>query len=86
MTTESPVFGLRALRPLRVRISKVPRPRSSMILSCEEAGFYLVEEQVDDPVDVLLADLDQGVDVFDDLGLGKLFPGHGADPATPSAR
>src|SRR5271169_2573165 len=33
MTTESPVFGLRALRPLRVRISKVPSPRNSMILS-----------------------------------------------------
>src|SRR5271157_3602633 len=46
----------------------------------EEPGLDLLEEQVDDLVDVLLADLDQGEDVFDDFGLGKLFPGHGGGP------
>ena len=60
MTTESPVLGFLALRPLRVRISNVPSPRSSMILSAEQAGLDLVEEQIDDPVDILLARLDQG--------------------------
>ena len=52
----------------------------------QEAAFDLVEEKIDDLVDVLLADLDQGEDVFDYFGLGKLLPGHGADPARLSTR
>ena len=38
--------------------------------------FDLVEEQIYDPVDAFLAHLDQGIDILDDFGLGKLFPGH----------
>jgi hypothetical protein len=46
----------------------------------EKTRLDLVEEEVDDPVDILLADLDRWVDVLDDFGLGKLFPGHCAGP------
>jgi hypothetical protein len=43
--------------------------------------FDLVEKQIYDAVDALLAHLDQGIDILDDFGLGKLFPGHDVDPA-----
>jgi hypothetical protein len=52
----------------------------------EQSCFDLVEEQVYDPVNAFLAHLDQRIDILDDFGLGKFFPGHGVGPTMLSAR
>jgi hypothetical protein len=37
-------------------------------------------------VNAFLAHLDQRIDILDDFGLGKFFPGHGVGPTMLSAR
>ena len=86
MTTVVSGLGIARLPPLARAYLECPEPPKLDDPVREKPRFDLVEEQIDDAVNAFLAHLDQGIDVLDDFGLGKLFPGHGVDPTMPSAR
>jgi hypothetical protein len=79
-------LGVPSLSTLARAYLERPEPPQFNDPIAQKSGFDLIEEQIYDPVDVLLADLDLRVNAFDDLGLGKFFPGHDVGPATLSAR
>ena len=75
-STGEPVRGLRAMRVLRWRILKVPKPRTSMFFCSWSASLIASRKAVDDAGAVLLRDHrpgrpgDLGGDTLDQIGFG----------------
>lgn len=88
VSNDDSVSGLGVPRLPSLARAYLERPKSPKLDDpvSEKSRFDLVEKQIYYPVNAFLAHLYQGVDILDDFGLGKFFPGHGVDPTTPSAR
>ena len=71
-STRSPVFGLRPLRGSRRRSRKLPKPAQLDLLAAVQRVDDALEDGVDDDLRVLLREVRDARDFFDQLGFGHL--------------